>query len=171
MDTSKPLVGIVVGSDSDLLLMAETTAILEEFGTPYETSVGSLESGNSYATLASDRGIKVMIAAAQDAAHLAGDMARATTIPVIAVPLKSQDLDSRESLLRMVEMPSGAPLACVGINAAKNAGLLAIQILATGDTSLIEKIVLYKTKMESDITSKNKKLHSLGVKAYLKLQK
>ncbi len=167
----KPLVGIVMGSDSDLAVMSEATAVLEEFGVPYEISVASAHRApalvHEYSTSAKSRGIKVMMAAAGGAAHLAGVVSAVTTLPVIAVPIKSKSLDGLDSLLSMVQMPPGIPVATVGINSAKNAGLLAIQILATFDESLSQKLVEYKAKMASDINTKNEKLHSLGVKAYL----
>jgi 5-(carboxyamino)imidazole ribonucleotide mutase len=172
---NKALVGIVMGSDSDLPVMAEATAILEEFGVPYEISVASAHRApalvHEYSTAARGRGIKVMMAAAGGAAHLAGVVSAVTTLPVIAVPIKAKTLDGLDSLLSMVQMPPGIPVACVGINAAKNAGLLAVQILATSDEALAEKLAAYKVKMASDITTKNEKLHSLGVKAYLDGQK
>jgi len=175
METNKPLVGIIMGSDSDLPVMAETTAVLEEFGVAYEISVASAhrapELVHEYATSAASRGIKVMMAAAGGAAHLAGVVAAVTTLPVIAVPIKAKTLDGLDSLLSMVQMPPGIPVATVGINAAKNAGLLAVQILATSDGALSEKLSAYKKKMASDINTKNDKLHSLGVKAYLDQQK
>jgi 5-(carboxyamino)imidazole ribonucleotide mutase len=171
----KPLVGIVMGSDSDLPVMAEATAVLEEFGVAYEISVASAHRApalvHEYSTGAAARGIKVMMAAAGGAAHLAGVVSAVTTLPVIAVPIKAKTLDGLDSLLSMVQMPPGIPVACVGINAAKNAGLLAVQILATSDASLTQKLADYKKKMASDITTKNEKLHSLGVKGYLEGQK
>jgi len=166
-----PIVGIVMGSDSDLAVMSEATAVFEEFGVAYEISVASAHRApdlvHEYATSALSRGIKVMMAAAGGAAHLAGVVAAVTTLPVIAVPIKSKSLDGLDSLLSMVQMPPGIPVATVGINAAKNAGLLAVQILATSDAALTEKLSDYKKKMADDISKKNEKLHSLGVKAYL----
>lgn len=171
----KPLVGIVMGSDSDLGVMAEATAVLEEFGVPYEISVASAHRApalvHEYTSAAKGRGIKVMMAAAGGAAHLGGVVAAITTLPVIAVPIKAKTLDGLDSLLSMVQMPPGIPVATVGINAAKNAGLLAVQILATNDDGLAQKLADYKTKMASDINKKNEKLHSVGVKAYLDQQK
>ncbi len=171
----KPLVGIVMGSDSDLGVMAEATAVLEEFGVPYEISVASAHRApalvHEYTSAAKGRGIKVMMAAAGGAAHLGGVVAAITTLPVIAVPIKAKTLDGLDSLLSMVQMPPGIPVATVGINAAKNAGLLAVQILATNDEGLAQKLTDYKTKMASDINTKNEKLHSLGVKDYLAQQK
>ena len=167
----KALVGIVMGSDSDLGVMAEATAVLEEFGVPYEISVASAHRApqlvHDYTVAARGNGIKVMMAAAGGAAHLAGVVAAVTTLPVIAVPIKSKNLDGLDSLLSMVQMPPGIPVATVGINAAKNAGLLAVQIIATNDDALAEKLAAYKTKMATDINTKNDKLHSVGVKEYL----
>ena len=172
MDTNnKALVGIVMGSDSDLAVMSEATAVLEEFGVAYEISVASAHRApalvHEYATGARARGIKVMMAAAGGAAHLAGVVAAVTTLPVIAVPIKAKTLDGLDSLLSMVQMPPGIPVATVGINAAKNAGLLAVQMLGMTDAALADKLAAYKTKMATDITTKNEKLHSLGVKGYL----
>ncbi len=168
---NKPLVGIVMGSDSDLPVMAEATAILEEFGVAFEISVASAHRApalvHEYSTTAASRGIKVMMAAAGGAAHLGGVVAALTILPVIAVPIKGKSLDGLDSLLSMVQMPPGIPVATVGINAAKNAGLLAVQILATSDAVLTQKLSDYKLKMAGDITTKNDKLHSLGVKGYL----
>lgn len=168
---NKPLVGIVMGSDSDLPVMAEATAIFEEFGVPYEISVASAHRApqlvHDYSVAARGNGIKVMMAAAGGAAHLAGVVAAVTTLPVIAVPIKSKNLDGLDSLLSMVQMPPGIPVACVGINAAKNAGLLAVQILGATDDALAQKLADYKTKMASDINTKNEKLHKVGVKEYV----
>lgn len=172
---NKPLVGIIMGSDSDLAVMAETTAVLEDFGVAYEISVASAHRApalvHEYTTTALSRGIKVIVAAAGGAAHLAGVAAALTTLPVIAVPIKGKNLDGLDSLLSMVQMPPGIPVATVGVNAAKNAGLLAVQILATSDATLTEKLSAYKIKMAGDITTKNEKLHKLGVKAYLDASK
>lgn len=171
MNTSNPLVGIVMGSDSDLPVMAEATAVLEEFGVAYEISVASAHRApalvHEYASTAASRGIKVMMAAAGGAAHLAGVVAAVTTLPVIAVPIKAKTLDGLDSLLSMVQMPPGIPVATVGINAAKNAGLLAVQMLANHNEALAQKLSDYKKKMASDINTKNEKLHSVGVKEYI----
>ena len=165
-----PLVGIIMGSDSDLNVMQEAAKVMEEFGVAYEISVVSAhrtpKRAHEYATTAIDRGLKVIIAAAGGAAHLAGVMSANTTLPVIGVPIKSV-LDGLDSLLSTAQMPPGIPVATVGIDAAKNAGLLAVQILATSNDELSQKMSDYKAKMEEQINAKGKKLEELGYKKYL----
>ena len=164
-------VGIIMGSDSDLGVMSEAAIILEEFGIPYEMTVASAHRTplvvHKYASGAINRGLKVIIAGAGGAAHLAGVNASFTTLPVIGVPVKAKTLDGLDSLLSTVGMPPGIPVATVGINAAKNAGLLAIQILATSDKNLEKKLVAYKEKMIGEIKAKNDKLSKIGFKKYL----
>lgn len=171
----KPIVGIVMGSDSDLAVMSEATAVLEEFGVPYEISVASAHRApdlvHQFATTAASRGLKVIMAAAGGAAHLAGVCASLTTLPVIGVPIKAKTLDGLDSLLSTAQMPPGVPVATVGVNAAKNAGLLAVQILATSDEELSLKLSAYKKTLSADIMKKNEKLQTLGVKGYLGEQK
>jgi 5-(carboxyamino)imidazole ribonucleotide mutase len=131
-----PLVGIVMGSKSDLPVMEECAKQLEAFGVPYELVVASAhrqpERVHEWASSAADRGIRVIVAAAGKAAHLGGVIAAFTPLPVITVPMKTSDLGGLDSLLSMVQMPSGVPVACVAINGAKNAAILATQILGTG---------------------------------------
>jgi 5-(carboxyamino)imidazole ribonucleotide mutase len=164
-------VSIIMGSDSDLEVMAEAAKTLEEFGVFYEITVTSAHRSpnltHKYATNAKNRGVKVIIAGAGGSAHLAGVMASLTTLPVIGVPIKAKSLDGLDSLLSTVEMPSGVPVATVGINASKNAGLLAIQILAITDKDLENKMIAYKNKLEKDIIIKGKKLSKIGFKKYL----
>ncbi len=164
-------VGIIMGSDSDLEVMSESAKILEEFGISYEITVASAHRSpllaHKYASSAVNRGLKVIIAGAGGAAHLAGVMASFTTLPVIGVPVKAKTLDGLDSLLSTVQMPPGIPVATVGINAAKNAGLLAIQILAVSDKNLEKKLVAYKQKMAGEIKSKGEKLSKVGYKKYL----
>lgn len=166
-----PKVGIIMGSDSDLAVFAETGTILEEFGVPYEMTVCSAHRAPSlvhkYSVNAKERGIKVIIAGAGGAAHLAGVTASLTTLPVIGVPTKTKSLDGLDSLLSTVGMPPGVPVATVGINAGKNAGLLAIQILALSDKNLEEKLIEYKNKLEEDNKIKGEKLSKIGFKKYL----
>jgi len=168
---NNPKVGIIMGSDSDLEVMAEAAKILEEFGVSYEIKVASAhrapELVNKYATNAKSRGLKVIIAGAGGAAHLAGVTAALTTIPVIGIPVKTKSLDGLDSLLSVVNMPPGVPVATVGINAAKNAGLLAVQILAISDKNLEEKLIIYKKKMSIEIKTKGDKLSKIGYKKYL----
>ena len=164
-------VGIVMGSDSDLEIMSEAGKILEEFGACFEMTVASAhrspDLAHKYATSAKSRGLKVIIAGAGGAAHLAGVIASLTTLPVIGIPIKAKTLDGLDSLFSTVQMPPGVPVATVGINAAKNAGLLAIQILAISDKNLEKKLVAYKNKMSAEIKIKNEKLLKVGYKKYL----
>ena len=164
-------VGIIMGSDSDLEVMSGAAKILEEFGISYDMTVASAhrspELVHQHVTNAKSHGIKVLIAGAGGSAHLAGVMASLTTLPVIGIPIKASTLDGLDSLLSTVNMPSGIPVATVGINAAKNAGLLAIQILATSDKNLEEKLITYKEKMEAEIKIKGDKLSEIGYKKYL----
>ncbi|OGI66923.1 5-(carboxyamino)imidazole ribonucleotide mutase [Candidatus Nomurabacteria bacterium RIFCSPHIGHO2_01_FULL_41_91] len=166
-----PKVGIIMGSDSDLEVMAEAAKVLEEFGVLYEIKVASAHRSpdliHKYATTAKNRGLKVIIAGAGGAAHLAGVTASLTTIPVVGVPIKTKNLDGLDSLLSTVNMPSGVPVATVGINAGKNAGLLAIQILALSDKNLEERLTSYKNKMSDEIKVKGEKLEKIGYKKYL----
>ena len=160
-----------MGSDSDLEVMAEAAKVLEEFGVLYEIKVASAHRSpdliHKYATTAKNRGLKVIIAGAGGAAHLAGVTASLTTIPVVGVPIKTKNLDGLDSLLSTVNMPSGVPVATVGINAGKNAGLLAIQILALSDKNLEERLTSYKNKMSDEIKVKGDKLEKIGYKKYL----
>jgi len=164
-------VGIVMGSDSDLAIFAETGAVLEEFGVLYEITVASAHRApnlaHKYASTAKDRGLKVIVAGAGGAAHLAGVVASLTTLPVIGVPTKAKTLDGLDSLLSTAQMPPGVPVATVGINAGKNAGLLAVQILATNDADLENKLIAYKAKLEEENKTKGEKLEQIGYKKYL----
>ncbi|OGI60197.1 5-(carboxyamino)imidazole ribonucleotide mutase [Candidatus Nomurabacteria bacterium RIFCSPHIGHO2_01_FULL_37_25] len=164
-------VGIIMGSDSDLEVMSEAAKILEEFGVFYEMTVASAhrssELARKYVTNAKNRGIKIIIAGAGGAAHLAGVAASLTTLPIIGVPTKAKTLDGLDSLLSTVGMPPGVPVATVGINAAKNAGILALQILAISDKSLENKMIIYKKKLEEDNKIKGEKLLKIGFKKYL----
>ncbi|KKQ25401.1 MAG: N5-carboxyaminoimidazole ribonucleotide mutase [Parcubacteria group bacterium GW2011_GWB1_37_13] len=157
-------VGIIMGSDTDLAIFAEVGTILEEFGVPYEMTVASAHRAPN---LVHNRGIKVIIAGAGGAAHLAGVAASLTTLPVIGIPIKAKNLDGLDSLLSTVNMPPGVPVATVGINAGKNAGLLALQILSISDKNLENKIIEYKKKLEDDNKIKGEKLSKIGFKKYL----
>lgn len=167
---NKPLVGIIMGSDSDLAVMQEAAKVLEEFGVGYEITVCSAHRtplrAHEFASTAIDRGLKVIIASAGGAAHLAGVMAANTTLPVIGVPINWK-LNGLDALLSTVQMPPGVPVAAVGIDGGKNAGLLAVQILATSDKELAEKAARYKETMAEQINAKAKKLEELGYKKYL----
>jgi 5-(carboxyamino)imidazole ribonucleotide mutase len=165
-------VGIIMGSDSDLEVMAEAAKVLEEFGVFFEITVASAhrspEIVHKYVSSTKNCGVKVIIAGAGGAAHLAGVIASLTTLPVIGIPIKTKSLDGLDSILSIVSMPPGVPVATVGINAAKNAGLLAVQILATSDKNLEKKLSAYKNKMSSEIKTKGEKLLKIGYKKYLK---
>jgi 5-(carboxyamino)imidazole ribonucleotide mutase len=147
----RPLVGIIMGSKSDMPVMEECQRQLEAFGVPYETLVASAhrqpEAVHEWAGGAASRGMKVIIAAAGKAAHLGGVVAAYTPLPVITVPMKTSDLGGLDSLLSMVQMPSGVPVACVAINGAKNAAVLATQILATAEPRYREEIQAFKRSM------------------------
>jgi|SRR3989344_177338 len=164
-------VGIIMGSDSDLAVMAEAAGVLEEFNISYEITVASAHRSpnlvHKYVTSAKERGLQIIIAGAGGAAHLAGVAASLTILPVIGIPVKAKSLDGLDSLLSTVGMPPGVPVATVGINAGKNAGILAVQILATSDKSLEDKLVAYKEKMSSEVTAKGEKLGEIGYKKYL----
>lgn len=166
-----PKVGIIMGSDTDLEVMAEAAKVLEEFGIAYEITVASAHRSpdlvHKYVTTAKNRGIKIIIAGAGGAAHLAGVAASLTTLPAIGVPIKTKSLDGLDSLLSTVGMPPGVPVATVGINAGKNAGILTIQILALANKNLEEKLIIYKNKMSSEIEIKSEKLLKIGYKKYL----
>lgn len=146
-----PLVGIIMGSKSDLSVMEGCTRQLEELGVPYELIVASAHRSpqrvHDWAATAADRGLKVIIAAAGKAAHLGGVVAAYTPLPVIAVPMKTSDLGGLDSLLSMVQMPSGVPVATVAIDGAKNAAILATQILGTSMDTYRATIVSYKREM------------------------
>ena len=146
-----PLVGIIMGSKSDLPVMEACTAQLEEFGIPYELVIASAHRApnkvHEWAASAADRGLKVIIAAAGKAAHLGGVVAAYTPLPIIGVPIKTSDLGGMDSLLSMVQMPSGVPVACVAINGSKNAAIYATQILGATMPEYQQKIVDFKQAM------------------------
>ena len=147
----KPVVGIIMGSKSDLATMEGCTDELERLGVPYELVIASAhrtpDKVHQWAESAADRGIKVIIAAAGKAAHLGGVVAAFTPQPVVGVPMKTSDLGGMDSLLSMVQMPSGVPVACVAINGAKNAAIYATQILGASLPEYREKIVRLKAEM------------------------
>lgn len=146
-----PLVGIIMGSKSDLPVMEGCTSELERLGVPYELVIASAHRSpdkvHEWASTAADRGIKVIIAAAGKAAHLGGVVAAFTSLPVIGVPMKTSDLGGLDSLLSMVQMPSGVPVACVAINGAKNAAIYAVQILGSSMPRYREAIGVLKQEM------------------------
>jgi len=150
------LVGIIMGSKSDLPVMQDAADVLKEFGIDYEITVVSAhrtpERMFNYAKKAQGRGLKVIIAGAGGAAHLPGMVASITTLPVIGVPVKSSNsIDGWDSILSILQMPNGIPVATVALNAAKNAGLLAAQILATADESLMVKMQAYKDELRRKV--------------------
>ncbi|ACV23749.1 5-(carboxyamino)imidazole ribonucleotide mutase [Slackia heliotrinireducens] len=150
-ETATPIVGIIMGSTSDLPTMEGCTKQLEDMGIPYELKVASAHRKplevHEWASTAEERGLRVIIAAAGKAAHLGGVVAAYTPLPVIAVPMKTSDLGGLDSLLSMVQMPSGVPVATVAINGAKNAAILAVQMLGTGDEAMRQKIKDLKADM------------------------
>ncbi|HYH04710.1 MAG TPA: 5-(carboxyamino)imidazole ribonucleotide mutase [Bacillota bacterium] len=166
-----PLVGIVMGSDSDLGIMKGAAEILEEFGVDYEMTVISAHRSPKraieYASTATERGLEVIIAGAGGAAHLPGVLAAMTPLPVIGVPIKTKTLDGVDSLYSIVQMPSGIPVATVSINGARNAGILAAQIVSVVDNTLRTKIVEYKRKLSKEVNDKAVLLEEIGYKAYL----
>ncbi|RMH69078.1 MAG: 5-(carboxyamino)imidazole ribonucleotide mutase [Gemmatimonadetes bacterium] len=162
MNPSTPLVGIIMGSDSDLNVMKAAADICDEFDVPYEIRVVSAHRTPhvmaEYGSTAHERGIKVIIAGAGGAAHLPGMTAAYSPLPVIGVPVKLKSLDGLDSLLSIVQMPRGVPVATVAINNAQNAGLLAIEILATSDPTLRQKVIDYKKQMAAVSIQKNETL-------------
>ena len=160
----RPQVGIVMGSDSDLGVMEETAAILRRFGVAFEITVASAHRtplrAAEFAVSARDRGIKVIIAGAGHAAHLAGAMAAHTTLPVIGVPIDSSAFQGLDALLSTVQMPPGIPVATVAVGkpGAANAGILAVQILAVADPVLAGKLADYKAQMAAKVEEKARKL-------------
>ena len=149
--TDAPLVGIIMGSDSDIPAMHACMDQLDDFGVAYEVKVASAHRKpqvvHEWAQSAEKRGVRVIVAAAGKAAHLGGVVAAYTPLPVIAVPMKTSDLGGLDSLLSMVQMPSGVPVATVAINGAKNAAILAVQMLGTGDEVMRQKIAQFKKDM------------------------
>jgi 5-(carboxyamino)imidazole ribonucleotide mutase len=152
----KPLVGIIMGSQSDLKVMKEAAEFLEEIGVSFELTIVSAHRTPArmvdYATKAHDRGLKVIIAGAGGAAHLPGMVASCTPLPVIGVPVKSSNsIDGWDSVLSILQMPNGVPVATVALNAAKNAGILAAQILSTSDKKLLNRLSRYKDDLRKKV--------------------
>ena len=167
----KPLVGIIMGSDSDLAVMQEAGKILDELKIPYELTVVSAHRTPDrlydYAQKAEKKGLRVIIAGAGGSAHLPGMTASLTVLPVIGVPIKTSTMNGLDSLLSIVQMPPGIPVATVAVNGAKNAGLLAAQILSLTDKKLAAKIKKFKNDLNSQVKLKAKKLEAKGHKQYL----
>ena len=154
---------IIMGSKSDLVVMQEAADILKEFGIDFEMTVVSAhrtpDRMRTYAMQAREKGIKVIIAGAGGAAHLPGMVAAYTTLPVIGVPVKSSNsIDGWDSILSILQMPNGVPVATVALNAAKNAGILAAQILGANDETIAAKLHAYKTQMENDVIEMAKEI-------------
>jgi 5-(carboxyamino)imidazole ribonucleotide mutase len=159
---SEPLVGILMGSDSDWPTMKAAAEALNEFGIASETRVMSAHRTpgdvTEYARTAHTRGLRVIIAGAGGAAHLAGVVAATTPLPVIAVPIETKSLGGLDSLLAMVQMPSGVPVATVAIGGARNAGILAAQIIASGDPKRLEALLEFKSRLADESRAKGKKI-------------
>lgn len=164
-------VGIVMGSDSDMPVMAKAAEILDKFGISYEMNIISAhrepEEFFTYAKGAESRGYKVIIAGAGKAAHLPGMCAAIFPMPVIGIPMKTSDLGGVDSLYSIVQMPSGIPVATVAINGGQNAGILAAKILATGDEALLQKLKDYSTELKDAVVAKDEKLQTEGYQAFL----
>lgn len=157
------MVGIIMGSKSDLPIMKQAVEILQQFGVPYEINIVSAhrtpELMFDYAKNAHKRGIKVIIAGAGGAAHLPGMTASLTPLPVIGVPVKSSNsIDGWDSILSILQMPNGIPVATVALNAAKNAGILAAKIIASSDTALLEKLSAYMEELKTAVLESGKNL-------------
>ena len=159
---AKPLVGLVMGSDSDWPVMEAAAEALAEFGIPFEADVVSAHRMPtemiSYGQSAHERGLRVIIAGAGGAAHLPGMLASVTPLPVIGVPVQSKALSGVDSLYSIVQMPSGVPVATVAIGAGRNAGLLAVQILATSSEELLAKLIEYKQRIATESRAKTANL-------------
>lgn len=169
---TSPLVGIIMGSDSDLPTMEAAIIVCEDFDIPHEVAIVSAHRTPqrmvNYAQTAIERGLKVIIAGAGGAAHLPGMVAALTPLPVIGVPVRSRNMQGIDSLYSIVQMPGGIPVATVAIGNAKNAGLLAAQILATYDRKLLEKVQAYRQDLEDSVLQKQHRLDELGTHPYLK---
>ena len=164
-------VGIVMGSDSDMPVMAKAADILEELGVSYEMTIISAHREPDvffeYAKSAEEKGFKVIIAGAGMAAHLPGMCAAIFPLPVIGVPMHTTSLGGRDSLYSIVQMPSGIPVATVAINGGANAGLLAAKILATSDKALLDKLKAYSQSLKAQVEKKDARLKEIGYKEYL----
>ena len=174
MTNDQPLVGIIMGSDSDLPTMQDAIAICEDFGVPCEVAIVSAhrtpERMVKYAQEAHLRSLKVIIAGAGGAAHLPGMVAALTPLPVIGVPVPSRHLQGVDSLYSIVQMPAGIPVATVAIGNAKNAGLLAVQILASHQPELLEQVQQYRHNLAQSVMEKQAQLDELGYQQYLAKQ-
>lgn len=167
----KSLIAIILASDSDLPVMSQAAKVLEEFGISYEMTISSAHRSPQQTVVFVEKmhknGVKIIIAGASLAAHLAGTVAAHFPLPVIGVPLKAEALSGFDALFATVQMPPGIPVATVAVDGAKNAGILAVQILATADKNLEEKLVAYKKKLSDGVLGKAVKLENIGWKKYL----
>ena len=165
-------VGIVMGSDSDMPIMAKAAEILDKFGIDYEMTIISAHREPDiffeWAKSAEEKGIRVIIAGAGKAAHLPGMCAALFPMPVVGIPMKTSDLGGVDSLYSIVQMPTGIPVATVAINGGANAGILAAKILAASDPELLERLKKYSEDMKEEVEGKAKKLDEIGYKEYLK---
>ncbi|MCI9065114.1 MAG: 5-(carboxyamino)imidazole ribonucleotide mutase [Lachnospiraceae bacterium] len=165
-------VGIVMGSDSDMPVMAKAADILEELGISYEMTIISAHREPDvffeYAKSAEEKGFKVIIAGAGKAAHLPGMCAAIFPMPVIGVPMKTSDLGGVDSLYSIVQMPSGIPVATVAIGGGQNAGILAAKILAVSDPAILERVKKYAQSLKESVQEKDARLQEVGYKTYLK---
>lgn len=168
----KPVVGIVIGSDSDLPVMKEAARALDEFGIPYEVTIASAhrapDKTAAYARSAAARGLQVIIAGAGGAAHLPGVIAAHTPLPVIGVPIRTGALEGVDALYAIVQMPAGIPVATVAINGARNAGILAAQIIGVRDAAVRERVVAFKEKLAAGVEEKSRRLSEVGLERYLR---
>ena len=168
---SKKEVAIIMGSDSDLTIMKDAAQILEDFDISYDLTIVSAHRTPKrmvqYATKAGKKGIKVIIAGAGGSAHLPGMIASLTSLPVIGVPIRGNSLDGLDSLLSIVQMPPGVPVATVAINGGKNAAILACQILGIENKTIFEKIEKYKLQLKNKVLTKASKLEKTGWKGYV----
>ncbi|WP_448536376.1 5-(carboxyamino)imidazole ribonucleotide mutase [Pseudothermotoga sp.] len=166
-----PKVGIIMGSDSDLAVMKMAAEVLEEFQVEYELTIVSAhrtpERMFEYARTAAERGLEVIIAGAGGAAHLPGMVASITHLPVIGVPIKTSSLNGLDSLLSIVQMPAGVPVATVAIDNARNAALLAVSILGVKYPEMAQKLRAYKDRMRKEVTDKAEKLQKMNYREYL----
>ncbi|WP_107670076.1 5-(carboxyamino)imidazole ribonucleotide mutase [Cyanothece sp. BG0011] len=175
MTSSSPVIGIIMGSDSDLPTMEKAIAVCERFQVRWEVAIVSAhrtpERMVHYAKTAHERGLKVIIAGAGGAAHLPGMVASMTPLPVIGVPVSTRHLQGVDSLYSIVQMPRGIPVATVAIGNAQNAGLLAVQMLASHDAKLLKKVQDYRQELEQMVLDKQENLEKLGYEAYLQQMK
>jgi 5-(carboxyamino)imidazole ribonucleotide mutase len=167
MQKMEPKVSIIMGSTSDLDVMAKAAQLLDEFEIPFEMNALSAhrtpDEVEKFAKSAKDRGVKVIIAGAGMAAHLPGVIAAMTPLPVIGVPIKAS-LEGFDSIMSIVQMPPGIPVATVAVNGAMNAGILAVQMMATGDADLMQKMIQYKESLKQKIVKANKELSEVKYK-------